>query len=105
MTQLQAAILSSRLVCAWLLYCAMNDLMGVLKNSITLFSGIYSILDGVTASKMQKSLLLGNAQFLFEFAIDIGFAIFFYRCGPRLLRFLLGPKEHPVQHEDPAATI
>lgn len=107
MTQLQAAILSSRLICAWLIYGALSDLLGLIRNILLFVSGVYGALINTMPSmgtRLERSSFYASAQFLFEFVLNIVLAVIFYRCGPRLLRFLLGSKDRESPADEPQVT-
>jgi hypothetical protein len=106
MTQLQAAILSSRLICAWLIYNAAMGLFALFRNAVTVFSGVFSMMGGVQNSRFMNQNIGNSAIFLFEIVLNLLLAVLFYRCGPKVLKFLIGPQEEAsIEAESDSAGI
>lgn len=78
----------------WFIYSAALNLSGLPSLiGLLLQRNVYSILfpgsHGV-GQRFEQTLLFGGLGDLFRLSIDIAVAIFFYRCGPWLIRFLTG---------------
>jgi hypothetical protein len=92
MTNRQAAVLTSRIFCVWFIYNAVSNL-AILPNflgSLHQGYGYSSTVAGRFASRFDQMMLMNVLADLFRLSFDIAAAIFFYRCGPWLIRFLTG---------------
>ena len=93
MTQVQAVTLTTRVICAWLIYQAAFEFFAAVKSGFLLGSGVFSTFDGVDLSRMTATMYGNEATVIVEFCFDVALAVIFYRCGPRLLGFFLGGGE------------
>jgi len=93
MTQQQVLRLSTRFVSAWFLFKAIVSLFSAFEAVVQFSTGIFSALDGVMPGKWERYTYARAATDPIWFCLYVAIAIIFYRCGPRLTRFLVGPKE------------
>jgi hypothetical protein len=96
MTNRQVAVLASRIFCVWFAYNAIVSLT-FLPNFLSLLqqgSAISTFADRRGAIRagagFERSMLMNVLGDLFRLGINTAAAIFFYRCGPGLIRFLTG---------------
>ena len=96
MTNRQAAVLASRILCVWFAYNAIVSLI-FLPNFLSLLQqgSAYSSFAGRrgaigSSAGFERNMLMGVLGDLFRLCLNAGAAIFFYRSGPGLIRFLTG---------------
>jgi hypothetical protein len=92
MTTKQAAFLTSRVICLWFFYRAFSTLIQV-PTTFALLSSFSSLknmpgFDGYSAKVFAESGALA-----LQGCAEAVLAIFFYRCGPWVARFLMGDEE------------
>jgi hypothetical protein len=102
MTNRQAATLASRIFCVWFIYNAVSSLI-LLPNLFALIQqtgSAYSAFGDrgfAGAARAQRTMLVNTWVDLARLCIDIAAAIFFYRCGPGLIRFLTGAPGEEIE--------
>ncbi len=103
MTNRQVAVLASRIFCVWFAYNAIVSLL-FLPNFLSLLQqgSAYSSFAGRrggmgAAAGFERTMLMGLLSDLFRLCINTSAAIFFYRCGPGLIRFLTGAPDEEVE--------
>ena len=102
MTNKQGAVLASRIFCVWFIYNAVSNL-AILPNflgSLHQGYGYSSTVAGRFASRFDQLMLMNVLADLFRLSFDVAAAIFFYRCGPWLIRFLTGAPEEDRTEAD-----
>jgi hypothetical protein len=102
MTNRQAAVLASRIFCVWFIYNAVLSL-AALPNLIALFqeSNAYSsVLARIGSSGLHERTMMMNVLVdLFRVCVNATAAVFLYRCGPGLIRFLTGDESDIATNE------
>ncbi len=91
MTNRQAAVLTSRIFCVWFAYGAVGTAT-MLPEFIRLFqqSAAFASDRIGSALRYNETAMMNLVGLSLRVVIDVAAAIFFYRCGPWLIRFLTG---------------
>jgi hypothetical protein len=89
MTQKQSVTLASRLVSLWFFFHAGLNLFAVPGNAYNAFVVAYlgNIRDHTAVEYYRFASLVTP---VFYFCVELAIGIFFYRCGPRAIKFLFG---------------
>jgi hypothetical protein len=94
MTSRQAAVIASRVLCVWFIYEAVVEavylpsfIIIALEQSARLHSAVNAFGRGYPSN---WDFLLNPLGGLFHLILNIALAVFFYRGGPGLIRFLTG---------------
>jgi hypothetical protein len=98
MTQVQAATLSARILCAWFAYEAFHQLLAAVSMVSLMTTVPFRVIGGVTSSHAFDSMYRSELIGLLSFAVDVVLAVLFYRCGPGVIGFLTGATK-----DDPAS--
>lgn len=97
MTMLQAAILSSRLICAWLIYNAAMGTFALMRNAVMTMG----MMGEFANSRIMRQNIDNSIIFFIQVVLNVALAVFLFRCGPKVLGFLMGPeKEVPAEAEE-----
>lgn len=91
MTNRQAAVLTSRIFCVWFAYGAVGTAT-MLPEFIRMFQqSVQFASDRIgSAALFNQTALMNLLGMSLRVGIDVAAAIFCYRCGPWLIRFLTG---------------
>jgi hypothetical protein len=94
MSNRQAAVLASRIICAWFIYSAVLDLAAIPKLISVIMQEGYWLAnifkDSSVVGRIERTVFISSLSDLIYLLVNVAAAIFFYRGGPRLIRFLTG---------------
>lgn len=105
MTNRQAAVLTSRIFCVWFAYGAvvrattLPGFIRVFQQSVQFGSDRIG-----SAALYNQNALMNLLSVSLGVGIDVAAAIFCYRCGPWLIRFLMGSEPDADTDEVEATT-
>jgi hypothetical protein len=89
MTQTQAVKLTTRIMSAFLIYNAATFLFSMIRALLLISGGIFTTLDGVRLSRMERHLIYESVVDIVQFVLCVVFAILLYRGGPKMIRFFI----------------
>ena len=90
MSNRQAVVLASRVLCVFFLYTALGTLISLPLISPGFLHEREMIRNHALPSTVLPLNTLSFGTALFRLAVDLLLAYFFYQCGPRLTAFLSG---------------
>ncbi|HEY5381163.1 MAG TPA: hypothetical protein VIJ65_02850 [Acidobacteriaceae bacterium] len=102
MSNRQAVVLASRVLCFYLLYNAFANLTHFPAYILDLGHHWHSLSTGLTPAYDKYWLRYDSLELdeaVLRLALEIFFASVFYRCGGRISRFLLGVESEPLTPE------
>ena len=92
MSAKQAAFLTSRIISLWFFYRALSTLVQI-PAAFAMISAFSSLRNMPGFNTSSARLFAESGALAFQGCVEILLAVFFYRCGPLVLRFLLGDEE------------
>jgi hypothetical protein len=107
MSSRQAVVLASRVLCVYLLFWVVNNLIDLPSDVLSLHQRLSALTAGSLFSYdkyLFRYYSLRLEALILKTALELFFAGVLYRCGPRVIQFLTGEKMTSGSAESSSAT-